>query len=199
MEGDGHSTFSLGDHMVQIKGSSVQETLDQIKRRAGDEAFHKILELLDAEARKVFEGEIFASNWYSLDAFTRFLEAEIKVLANGNEEMITRGSEAITERQLRGIYKAFVKLGSPEFVIKRVAAVHATYFQGVAIDVQTPAPGIAKVSYTGFQKQHRIIGFGIIGFFRKALEISGAKDVACRFAVPIEEGKGLAELSITWS
>jgi hypothetical protein len=184
--------------MVQIKGSAIQETINQIQRRFGDDAFKKILSLLDDESRKVFEGEIFASTWYPLDAFTRFLEVEIRVLADGNEEMVTRGSEAVIERQLRGIYKAFVKLGSPEFVIKRIAAVHATYFQGVPIEVQMPARGKAIVRYTGFEKQHRIMGFAIIGFFKKALEISGARDVTIHFVTPIEEGKPYSELSISW-
>lgn len=185
--------------MVQIKGSAIQETINQIKTRSGEDAFQKILGLLDQETRKICEGEIFASSWYSLDLFTRFLEIEIRVLAGGNEEMVTRGSEAVIERQLRGIYKAFVKLGSPEFVIKRIAAVHATYFQGVPIDVQLQGQGKALVKYTGFEKQHRIMGFAIIGFFKKALEISGAKDVVIYFATPIEEGKGYSELSIAWS
>jgi hypothetical protein len=185
--------------MVQIKGSAIHETINQIKSRSGDDALNKIFGLLDEEARKVFQGEVFSSTWYPLDVFTRFLEIEIRVLADGNEEMVTRGSEAVIERQLRGIYKAFVKLGSPEFVIKRIAAVHATYFQGVPIEVDMPAPRSAVVRYRGFQKQHRIMGFAIIGFFKKALEISGAKDVAIRFTVPIEEGKEFAELAITWS
>jgi hypothetical protein len=185
--------------VVQIKGSVIRETIGQIKRRAGDDSLKKILDLLDDETRKVFESEIFASTWYPLDVFTRFLEMEIKVLANGNEEMVTRGSEAVIERQLRGIYKAFVRLGSPEFVIKRIAAVHATYFQGVPIDVLLPANGRATVRYTGFEKQHRIMGFAIIGFFRKALEISGAKKVEIHFATPIDEGKPYSELSISWA
>jgi hypothetical protein len=185
--------------MVQIKGSAIKETIEQIKKRAGEEAFQKILGLLDEETRKVCESEVFASTWYPLDLFTRFLEIEIRILANGNEEMVTRGSEAIIERQLRGIYKAFVKLGSPEFVIKRIAAVHATYFQGVPIEVQLQGPGKALVKYTGFEKQHRIMGFAIIGFFKKALEISGAKDVVLHFATPIDEGKEYSELSISWS
>src|SRR5882724_13402402 len=172
--------------MVQIKGSAIQETINQVKRRSGDDSLKKILNLLDDEARKVFEGDIFASTWYSLDLFTRFLEIEIKVLANGNEEMVTKGSEAVIERQLKGIYKAFVKLGSPEFVIKRIAAVHATYFQGVPIEVQMQEKNRAVVKYTGFEKQHRIMGFAIVGFFKKALEISGAKDVAIYFSTPIE-------------
>jgi hypothetical protein len=185
--------------MVQIKGSAILETIYQIKSRSGDEALNKILGLLDEEAREVFQGEILTSSWYPLDVFTRFLEVEIKVLAGGNEEMVTRGAEAVNERQLRGIYKAFVKLGSPEFVIKRIAAVHATYFEGVPIEVDMPAPRSAIVRYKGFQKQHRIMGFAIIGFFKKALEISGAKNVAIQFTVPIEAGKEFAELSITWS
>src|SRR5216683_2868778 len=185
--------------MVQIKGSAIKETIEQIKRRSGEDAFQKILGLLDEETRKIFEGEIFSSTWYPLDAFTRFLEVEIKVLADGNEEMVTRGSEAVIERQLRGIYKAFVKLGSPEFVIKRIAAVHATYFKGVPIEVQLQAHAKATVRYTGFEKQHRIMGFAIIGFFKKALEISGARDVVIHFATPIEEGKPFSELSLSWS
>src|ERR1700676_3527784 len=129
--------------MVQIKGSAIKETIDQIKSRAGEAAFQRILGLLDEETRKVCEGEVFSSTWYPLDLFTRFLEIEIRVLADGKEEMVNRGSEASIERDLRGIYKAFVKLGSPEFVIKRIPAVHETYFQGVPIEVKLQGKGKA--------------------------------------------------------
>ena len=102
--------------MVQIKGSAIKETINQIKSRAGEEALQKIFGLLDEETRTICQNEVVSSTWYPLDVFTRFLEVEIRVLADGKEEMVTRGSEVIIERQLRGIYKAFVKLGSPEFV-----------------------------------------------------------------------------------
>jgi len=185
--------------MVQIKGSGIKEAITQVKTRAGGGAFQKILGLLDEESRKVFGGEIFTSTWYPLDLFTRFLEVEIRVLANGNEEMITRGAEALNEKHLRGIYKSFVRVGAPEFVIERIAAVHATYFQGVSVEVKLLGHGKALLKYTGFEKQHRIIGFAIIGFFNKALEISRAKDVVIRFTTPIEEDKEYSELSIAWS
>src|ERR1700675_5053152 len=185
--------------MVQIKGSAIKETITQIKSRSGEDALQKILGLLDEETRTICQGEIYSSSWYPLDVFTRFLEVEIRVLADGREEMITRGAEVVIEKQLRGIYKAFVKLGSPEFVIKRIAAVHATYFEGVPIEVQLEGQGKALIKYTGFEKQHRIMGFAIIGFFRKALEISGAKDVEIHFATPIDEGKPYSELSISWT
>ena len=93
----------------------------------------------------------------------------------------------------------FVRLGSPEFVIKRIAAVHATYFTGASVEVHMPDSRRAMIKYGGFEKQHRIMEYVIIGFFRKALEISGAENVETYFATPIEEGKGYAELAITWS
>ena len=185
--------------MVQIKGSAIKETITQIKTRAGEDAFQKILGLLDEETQKICGGQIFSSSWYPLDAFTRFLEIEIKVLADGNEQMVTRGAEAVIESQLSGIYRAFVKLGSPEFVIKQVAAVHNTYFQGVPIEVKVEGTKKALIRYKGFEVQHRILGFAIIGFFKKALEISGAKDLVVYFTIPIEQGKGYSELSISWS
>ena len=61
-----------------------------------------------------------------------------------------------------------------------------------AVEIQLrspPALVTPVVRYTGFEKQHRIIGFAIMGFFKKALEISGAKNVVLCFTVPIEEGK----------
>jgi eukaryotic-like serine/threonine-protein kinase len=185
--------------MVQIKGAGIKEAITQIKTRAGEAAFQKILGLLDEETRKICEGEIFTSTWYPLDVFTRFLEIEVRVLANGNEEMITRGAEAVNEKHLTGIYKSFVKVGAPEFVIERIAAVHATYFQGVTVEVVAMEQGKALIKYTGFEKQHRIIGFAVIGFFNKALELSGAKDVVIHFPTPIGAGKAYCELSIAWS
>ena len=98
----------------------------------------------------------------------------------------------LIERQLRGIYKAFVKLGSPEFVIKRIAAVHATYFQGVPIEVQMQGKGRAREIHWLETAPHH--GIRHCRFFKKALEISGAKDVAIYFSVPIEDGKGFRTL-----
>ena len=93
----------------------------------------------------------------------------------------------------------FVRLGSPEFVIRRVAAVHSTYFDGAQIIPEMKGPNAATIQYVGFSPNHRIMGFVILGFFRKALEISGARKVDVRFAVPIEAGEKFCELALTWN
>ena len=185
--------------MAEIKGSALSDTIKSIKARYGDQTYKNIVDQLKGETRTLFERSlILPSNWYSLDAFTQFLEMYLKVALQGNEQELIKGSEVVIERQLSGMYKWFIKLGSPEFVLNRISAVHRTYFQGVSIEINLPSPGKAILKYKGFAKQHRLIGLIIIGFYRKALEISGAKEVKAEFKSSIEDDRGYFELLLSW-
>jgi hypothetical protein len=185
--------------MVEVKGSVVSDSIKAVKEHFGEQAYTAIVSQLQGEARELFErASILSSSWYSLDAFTEFLEKDIKVTARGNEQELVKRAEVVIERQLSGIYKMFIRLGSPQFVLNRISVVHQTYFRGVDIAVSFPGPDKAILKYTGFAKQHRLIGLTIIGFYRKALEISGAKDVVAKFTTLIEQGMGYCELALTW-
>ena len=183
--------------MTEIKGTVLLDTIAAIKKRAGEEELAKIVGRLNGEARDIFEKPIHLTNWYPLDAFVEFLEADVQETAGGNREVLVTRAEKVIEAQMRGIYKIFVKLGSPAFVITRIAAVHATYFRGVEIIPEVEGH-TAIIKYIGFQKHHDILEFTIIGFFRKALEISGAKHVAMKFSIPITQGGPFSELTISW-
>ena len=185
--------------MLHIKGTAVLDTMEAIKARAGKVELDKIISHLDPETREIFQRPISPSSWYSCDAFSRFLEADIRETAGGNEQELVKRAEAVIEKQLSGIYKMFVRLGSPEFVIRRIAAVHSTYFDGVQIIPEMKGPNAATIQYVGFSRKHRIMGFAILGSFRKALEISGAKKVDVHFTVPIEAGEHFCELALTWN
>jgi hypothetical protein len=184
--------------MLHIKGTAVRDTMEAIIARAGKEELDKIISHLEPETQKILQPPISPSSWYSCDAFSRFLEADIRETAGGNEQALVKRAEAVIEKQLSGIYKMFVRLGSPEFVIRRIAAVHSTYFDGVQIIPEMKGPKSATIQYVGFSRNHRVMGFVILGFFRKALEISGAKKVDVHFTVPIEAGEKFCELALSW-
>ncbi len=54
------------------------------------------------------------------------------------------------------------------------------------------------VKYNGFQKQHAIFEYVIMGFYQKGLELSGAKNVKALFTTSVAQGEGYSELTITW-
>ncbi|HUL59829.1 MAG TPA: hypothetical protein VLU43_11165 [Anaeromyxobacteraceae bacterium] len=188
-----------GKAAVTIKGLAVLDSVNAIKARSGDQGYERIVATLDDDARGLFRRVVLPTTWYPLDAFVRLLGADVRETAGGNERVLIERSEVVIDKQLRGIYRLFVKLGSPEFVLKRIAIVHMTYFTGVQIENTSLTPGRAVIRYTGFEPQHQLIGYTLIGFYRKALQISGAKNVQVGFSTPIGDGKAYAELVATWS
>ena len=183
--------------MAQIKGTVLLDTLAAIRARAGEAELAKIIDRLNGETKQLFQTPIQRSSWYSLDAFAEFLEANVQVTAGGDYEVLSKRAELVVESQLRGIYRVFVKLGTPGFVIDRIAAVHETYFKDIQI-----IPEIEKhkavIKYRGFQRQHAIMQYVITGFYRKALELCGAQRFELKFTVPMGAGEPYAELSILW-
>lgn len=186
-----------GRLVADIKGRVLLDTLAAVRERSGEQELAKIIKSLSNESRKVFESSILFSEWYPLDAFTEFLEVNIRETANGDREVLAKRSEKVVESQLRGVYKIFVRLGSPKFVISRISAVHETYFRGVKIIMEFERHS-ATVRYVGFQKEHNIMEQVVIGFFRKALAMSGANRVELKFTVPIAQAGPYSELAISW-
>ena len=190
---DGFSRRLVAD----IKGRVLLDTLAAVRERSGEQELSKIIKSLSNESRKIFESPILFSEWYSLDAFAEFLEADVRETAGGDREELARRSEKVVGAQLRGVYKIFVKLGSPKFVITRISAVHETYFRGVKIMLEFD-PCSATIRYFGFHKKQNIMEHIIIGFFRKALAMSGANRVRLKFTIPIAQGGAYSELAISW-
>jgi len=95
--------------MVEIKGSFVNGTIAAAKKRIGDQVYNTIISQLDEQARQLFEQPISETGWYSYDSFIKFLEEELKLTANGDENELQIRSEAFLEQRLKGVYKLFIK------------------------------------------------------------------------------------------
>ena len=182
--------------MVQIKGTVLLDTIAAVKARSGESELAKIVGLLGGEARQVFQGTINLSGWYSLDAFVDFLEVDVRETANCDREVLTKRSEVVripASRNLRNLCKTW----HSRIRDKSDRLVHEAYFKGLQIIPEIEYHK-ATIKYVGFQKHHDIMQYVIIGFFRKALELCGAKQVALSFSVPITKGTAYSEVTITW-
>jgi hypothetical protein len=191
--------FNRENFMVGIKGSAVRDTLSMVQERLGDQGYRRILDLLDEETRRVIcETRILPTAWIPLDQFVSFLKAEVTILYDGDAESLVAASERLIERHLHGIYRLFIRLSRPESIIEKIAAIHVTYFNGVQIERKLEKNS-GTIRYTGFEKQHRLMEFAIRGFYQKALQLCGAKQVKTEFTTHIDDNAGFAELALTWT
>ena len=183
----------------RVKGRAVLDAIAVLREKHGPAAVDALVTTLPPEAQEVLRGTILANEWYPLDAMTSFMTAGNRVYHGGDEGEIIDRSERVIEAQLGGIYRIFVRFGSPEFIVKRLAALAQTYFDGVRVEPRFDGPQRAIVRYFGFRPEHRIMEPALIGFYRKALELSGARDVTVAITTPLSAGKSFLELEIAWS
>ncbi|HYD43090.1 MAG TPA: hypothetical protein VEB43_19815 [Anaeromyxobacter sp.] len=183
----------------RVKGRAVLDAVAVVRDKHGPAGVDAVVAKLPPAVQEVLRGSILANEWYPLDAMTSFMTAGNHLYNGGDEGVILARSERVVEQQLGGIYRIFVRFGSPEFIIKRLNAFTQTYFDGVQVDPRFDGERRAIVRYTGFRPEHRIIEPAVIGFYRKALELSGAKDVSAKVTTPLAAGKGYLEVSIAWS
>jgi len=185
--------------MVEIRGAFVNDTIASLKKRDGDQAYSDVVSRLYEQSRRIFEAGILDMNWYPLDSFLRFLKEDIELTAHGDENILIARSETLNEEHIRDIYLGVAASESPQFFIKHISIVHQLYFRGVAIEITFNSLKKAVFTFTGFEKHHVLIEPVIIGFYKKVLETSGAKDIHTQFLSSIRDNKKYAELEITWA
>lgn len=182
---------------IKLKGTSFQDAIAAVKRREGERRYGDMVAALAPEYQRVFEGVIVPTSYYSLDAFVAFLEVGLR-LGGDDERILIKRSEAVAERQLGDTYRTFIRPGAPHLVIERIATIHRTFFVGAQVHVESKSERSAAIRYAGFRKEHRLIEYVQIGFYRKALDLCGARGVVVEASVPIAAGLEYCELSISW-
>lgn len=181
-----------------VKGTVLLDTLAVLHERFGVEAYLRVLTSLDPAAKQVLAGGALPNEWYALEVLTSLMQTSLELNEAGDEAKVIANAEEVIARHLRGVYAIFVRLGSPEWIIKRIATVHATYFRNVEVSKAFDGARRASIRYQGLAPRHRILELAIVGFYRKALELSGARSREVRITVPIEAGTGCLELELTW-
>lgn len=184
--------------MVEIKGHAVRASIEAIRSRLGEERFQELVSRLDEPTRELVHRGVQATDWISLDDYARFLDTHVRHNFEGDASRLTPFVERIVEQQLRGVYKAFAQAVSPEAMLEKIWVVNATYARGVALDRHVEK-GKARVRYTGFEKQHQVIEYLLLGFYRKAIEVCGGRDVKVAMTTSIGEGRGFAEIDLRWN
>jgi hypothetical protein len=184
--------------MLQTKGSVVKGAIENTKESFGEKEYNRLINLLDEEERKLFLNPISTSGWYPFNTYTHFLDVLVREKFDGNPKGLIKAAEKATEKQLKGIYSAFVKDNSPEFLMEKISTLHTVYLKGVKIESSMVAAGKGKIRYVGFEKKHAVFECVLIGFYHKAAQIYGAKNVKVEFTTQISEEKGYAEIVITW-
>jgi hypothetical protein len=184
---------------MEVNGTAVISIPLFIKSKFGGEKFDLWLKSLSPEAYDVYKTSIFPSLWYPLKEI--LIEPTKRICDQFYEGRLDGAWESgrySADYGLKGIYKMFVKLSSPEFLIKKASVILPTYYRPSTMKVVENRRGFAIVHVTEFADIEKVIEYRMGGWMERALEICGCKKVKMEITKSITKKDPYTEFQATW-
>lgn len=163
-----------GTDLVAIRGMLI---------RSGEHTYAACLEALDAETAGVLR-RVMPVQWVPSDTAAEIMECAAELLFPERRDNLEHLGRACADEAFSGIYKAFLRVASIVFLLKRVPRLWSMYHnQGEArLEDVDPRRGgrlvVAGAPAINPSNLRLITGFGV-----RALELAGAGRPACRLSL----------------
>jgi hypothetical protein len=147
------------------------------------------------------EQPIYATNWYSLtDSVIIPTQKAAELFYNSNYVDAAREiGRYSSEVALKGIYKIFVRVSSPHFVLSRASSIFSTYYQPSDIKIIESSEKKAVLQLSKFHPNDKLIMNRIAGWIEKTLEITLQSAIKIDIENHVEGTNLTSSITIMWS
>lgn len=185
---------------MEVKGTAVKSIKEYVEKKYSSQ-FNEWIQLLPESSQKIMTGGIFANNWYPMkDAAVEPTKALAKKFYNNNIQKAARESGRYSaENGLKGVYKIFVRVASPNYIMQRAGRVFTSYYSPSDISVVNSHDKGLTLHITKFPEPEDVIEHRIAGWCERALEFTNCKNVKADITKSLAKGDSLTEIVITWN
>lgn len=185
--------------MTQVKGTAMASLKEFIITRFGQTKYEEWLKELPADLQKIFGGNILSSVWFDMKTqFSLPTQLMCKKFFGGDVKGAFECGKMSADIGLKGIYKLFVQMGSPNFIASKAPSILPNYYKPAQLDMLTNDKGHAVVRITNMPEIDTFIEHRLAGWMVRAIEISGAKNVNIVIPTALSKGATATEYDITW-
>lgn len=184
---------------TRIKGGILKARLAFVEQVGGAPAVERVLGALPQEEGKTLSTLLTASGWYPFSLGSHLDEAIVAVLGGGDPRYFERLGEASAEKNLGGAHKEFLVPGNPQAFLAKAPMIYSFYYQGGRRTYEATGPTGGLL--TTYDAPH----FSgpdcktVVGWYRKALEMCGAKGVQVTEEECRAEGGKVCRYRLAWS
>jgi hypothetical protein len=181
---------------VNVKGSLIQGRLGYIQSSFIDR-YEEYLSAFHPETRQTIEAGLLPSSWYPFGIFLDVSGTAERLFGTGDYSMVRRMAAHSARVNMSTVYKIFLRLGSPEFLLKRTAQIwQVQYDSGVATSVAITGGGSVEVR--DFGQPDPLHCHGITGFMDECLRMTRAQGVSVAHVKCRCQGDDVCRWDATW-
>jgi len=166
--------------MLQVRGAALYARRKWVIEHHGQAALDEVIPQLGAYGRMLMRSEIDKHAWYNYPLFIELGEVLDRRFGKGdltlNIELGRWGAKVNTPN----IFRMFIKLGSPEWVMNRAAKLWREHFSEGTVTVthsKSEFGGVAELEIPDWPVPHLALSYAVLGFAIAAIEMSGASSV----------------------
>ncbi len=185
---------------VEIKGMSIIPTAEFVRQRYGDDGYRRWLDALTPQTREVIAVGVLPTTWYSLDEM--FVKPTVKICElffGGDSRGAWELGRFSADFALSGIYKIFVKIGSPSWMVKKATRILPSYYRPARGELIDSSSTMARFRIYDLIERTGVAELRIAGYLERGLEISGARNCNVKVLKSQSLGDVFPEIEMSWS
>jgi hypothetical protein len=183
----------------RVKGVAFRSSIDAFKRVRGAVAFEAVRARLPPELADALDrGLILHSGWFPIEWYAGMFAA-MRAATGEGPELLTLLGEVSVEIDFRGVYRALLRLLSPERLFARSTAIFSRYFSAGCYEVIESRAGFVRGRWVGCQGFDANLWAEVIGSSRRMLELAGAKGVVTQVVAGGRDADDFMEVTGTWT
>ena len=184
---------------MKVKGTILLSILGYVNENFQNR-FQEWIINLPVESQKLFLKPILTTEWYDYqNGLIMPSQAVAKLFFNNDIKKsaweIGRYSADIG---LKGIYKVFVLIATPQFIIKRGSKILTSFYQPSALHTGEKREKGVDLYVTEFSEPSEIAEYRIAGWMEKALEICGVNNISIEIKESLLRGGDKTSYILKW-
>ena len=184
---------------ARIKGSVLITRINLLMKQGGTGRLQQVLQRLPPADRKVLEGVIMPIGWYPLELNLRLDMAIAEALSpRDRDKAFVEMGRASAEENLNGPHHVFIRKGDPHFLLSHAPEIYRLYYAVGHRSYEKTGPRGGVLRTVGAESVTEADCLTIIGWYERAIEMSGGRDVRIQHPKCRARGNGHCEYHCAW-
>lgn len=185
---------------MQVKGTGIKTTKEFVKTKFSNK-YNQWLNALPTHSKKLYEDTLNVGQWFDADtAYYKPIDTIVKELYGNNAAKA--GDELgrfSAELALKGIYKVFLLVATPQYLMKRAAQMMQAFYNPSEIEVSQTQKNQVTFIIKKFDNINVATEYRIAGWCTRALELCSCNNVNYKMAKQLSKGMNQTEIVFNWN
>jgi hypothetical protein len=175
---------------MEVKGTGILATRSFIEKEFPNQYQHFVHQL-PLGSKKIYTDLIKTSAWYPIeDAYYYPTKIIADLFYDGDEKKAGEfAGRYSADFALKGIYKVFLLVASPQSLMKAAKRIISLYYKPVDVSITEIETNSLVLTTTKLHSGSSILDYRTAGWCQRALELANCKNVKYRFVTTNKENE----------